>query len=238
MARSSSKIRLKLYRCPENADYDRLKKERLLDKVRATDRQARLEGLSSLAPKTDPLVPLGMEIDDRGRVTKNGYGVLHLPWLAQEHPEWAGMIEAEADDIRARIRDTHGVALKYVVWAGMGGSAEDKAFYLSAKLIGSRVKVYICDSTDPAKLAAILEDIEKREKGALDLGLRKTLVVGMAMGMTSYEPVVNLEKLDALYRKLRIANRFKHHPGQPQNAACQVKQSKRSCTLRRRHHRE
>ena len=28
----------------------------------------------------------------------------------------------------------------------------------------------------------------------------------MAMGMTSYEPVVNLEKLDGLYRKLKIAN--------------------------------
>ena len=32
-----------------------------------------------------------------------------------------------------------------------------------------------------------------------------SLVVGMALGATSYEPVVNLEKLDLLYRKLRIS---------------------------------
>lgn len=206
MPRSTSKIRLKLYRCPDNPDHDEIVKAKLLDKVHATDRRARERGLHSLDPQSDPLVPLGMEVDDDGKVTKNGYGVLHLAWLAAEHPEWADAIVDEAAQLRERIRDTHGVSLKYVIWAGMGGSAEDKAFYLSAKLIGSRVKVYICDSTDPAKLAAILADIEKREKGALDVGLRKTLVVGMAMGMTSYEPVVNLEKLDALYRKLRIAN--------------------------------
>ena len=206
MARSSSKIRLKLYRYPKNPDYEGLRSGRLLESVKETDRRARENGLSSLDPKKDPLVPLGMEINSRGRVTKNGYGVLHLAWLAQEHPEWPEMITSEVAQLRANIREAHGVALKYVIWAGMGGSAEDKAFYLSAKLLGSKARVYICDSTDPAKLAAILDDIERREKGALDRGLKKTLVVGMAMGMTSYEPVVNLEKLDVLYRKLRVPN--------------------------------
>lgn len=37
--------------------------------------------------------------------------------------------------------------------------------------------------------------------------LKSTLVVGMAMGMTSYEPVVNLEKLAALYDKYEIDSR-------------------------------
>jgi glucose-6-phosphate isomerase len=37
--------------------------------------------------------------------------------------------------------------------------------------------------------------------------LKGTLVVGMAMGMTSYEPVVNLEKLSALYAKAKIDGR-------------------------------
>src|SRR5262249_24842161 len=47
---------------------------------------------------------------------------------------------------------------------------------------------------------------ERRSESPVD-GLRRTLVVGMAMGMTSYEPVVNLEMLDALYRKKKIESR-------------------------------
>ncbi|MEZ5365537.1 MAG: hypothetical protein R2748_25220 [Bryobacterales bacterium] len=94
--------------------------------------------------------------------------------------------------------------MRYIIWAGMGGSAEDKAFYLSAGLVRRRVRVFILDSTDPRKLSAILEEIVRLEKQPLEQALKRVLVVGMAMGMTSYEPVVNLEKLDELYRKLRI----------------------------------
>jgi len=206
MSRSASKIGVKIYRFPSNPDFQKIDKHRLLDKVRKTDAQARKKGLETLDSKKDPLVPLGMELDAKGRVTKNGYGVLHLPWLAQENPAWPSLIEHEVNELKERIRQAHGSTLRYVIWAGMGGSAEDKAFYLSARLLGRRCRVYICDSTDPAKLASILAHIEKMEKGPLDQALKKTLVVGMAMGMTSYEPVVNLEKLDLLYKKLRIEN--------------------------------
>jgi|GEM_PF-477833 len=206
MSRSASKIGVKIYRFPNNTDFLKIDKHRLLDKVRKIDAQARTRGLDSLSAQKDPLVPLGMELDSKGLVTKNGYGVLHLPWLAQENPAWPTLIEHEIADLRERIRRAHGTALRYVIWAGMGGSAEDKAFYLSAGLLGRRCRVYICDSTDPAKLAAILAHIEKMEKSPLKQALKKTLVVGMAMGMTSYEPVVNLQKLDTLYKKLRVEN--------------------------------
>ena len=61
------------------------------------------------------------------------------------------------------------------------------------------VRCYILDSTDPAKLKFILEDMRRRGAMTLRRLLQRTLVVGMAMGMTSYEPVVNLEKLAQLY---------------------------------------
>ena len=115
------------------------------------------------------------------------------------------MIRSEIEEVRKNIRRAHGVGVRYLIWAGMGGSAEDKAFYQSAGLLRSRVRVFILDSTDPAKLAAILEKIAQAEKKPLDQALKRCLVVGMALGATSYEPVVNLEKLDELYRKLRIA---------------------------------
>jgi len=59
----------------------------------------------------------------------------------------------------------------------------------------------------PAKLKAILADIECRSTKGLAGALRDTLVVGMAMGMTSYEPVVNLEKLALLYDRNGIDSR-------------------------------
>ena len=116
------------------------------------------------------------------------------------------MVAGEVKQINAAVRDAHGVSVKYIIWAGMGGSAEDKAFYLSAGLVRRRARVFILDSTDPRKLTAILDEIVRLDKQPLQKALKKCLVVGMAMGMTSYEPVVNLEKLDALYKKLRVAN--------------------------------
>lgn len=206
MSRSRSKVGLKLYRYTQNPHYDKLMAARTLERLREIDRQYREKGLEGLDAKSDPLIPIGVEMDASGKVAKNGYGVLHLPWRAQHHPEWPGMIAGEVKQINKAVRAAHGVSVKYIIWAGMGGSAEDKAFYLSAGLVRRRARVFILDSTDPRKLMAILDQIVKLDKQPLDKALRKCLVVGMAMGMTSYEPVVNLEKLDALYKKLRIAN--------------------------------
>ena len=199
-------LKLALHSLPSNPGFERLREESVLERVRGLDTQAREHGLASLKPSADNLIPIGMEINGTGKVTKNGYGVLSLPGQAERHPEWADMVGEEVKQIRAAIRRDHGVRLRYLIWAGMGGSAEDKAFYQAAGLLRKGLRVYILDSTDPAKLRSILDHIETSEKQPLKLALRKTLVVGMAMGMTSYEPVLNLEVLDALYKKLRIPN--------------------------------
>ena len=65
---------------------------------------------------------------------------------------------------------------------------------------------YALDSTDPGKLKAIIHDMQVRSGAQLPEILRGTLVVGMAMGMTSYEPVVNLQKLAKLYDDNGVAS--------------------------------
>lgn len=176
-----------------------MRKEKLLDKLKVLDSRARRKGFASLDPEKNSLIGLGMEIDGRGHVTKNGYGVFNLSWQSESHTDWAKQISGEIDELKKQIRRAHKVPLRYVIWAGMGGSAEDKAMYNAVGLLKRGPKVYVLDSTDPAKLKYILEDITKRSGSKLAEALKSTLVVGMAMGMTSYEPVVNFEKLAALY---------------------------------------
>jgi glucose-6-phosphate isomerase len=183
---------------------EEFQKQNVLEKLKALDATFRRKGIESLDPQKSALIRIGMEVNGAGEVTKNSYGVFHLPWRATEHPEWAGTIESEVAEIRKRIRETHGVPMKFLIWAGMGGSAEDKSMYNAVGLLRRGPRVYVLDSTDPAKLKAILADMQQRSGASLAETLKSTLVVGMALGMTSYEPVVNLEKLSALYAKSKV----------------------------------
>ncbi len=182
---------------------DEFARKKILVRLQALDSKARRHGVADLDPALNELIRIGMEIAPDGRVTKNGYGPFHLSWLAEKHPEWPRLVLNELDDIKDGIKARHGVPLKFLIWAGMGGSAEDKAMYLACGLLKRGPKLYILDSTDPGKLKAILAEI-KRHAGSLEEGLKSTLVAGMAMGMTSYEPVVNLEKIATLYEELEI----------------------------------
>jgi glucose-6-phosphate isomerase len=183
-------------------------KQNVLERLKVLDSRARRKGLDSIDPSRNPLIGLGMEVNESGNVTKNSYGVFNLSWQSAQHPEWPQVIMQELAEIRQGIRDTHGVPLRYLIWAGMGGSAEDKTAYNAIGLLKRGPRVYVLDSTDPAKMQAILDDIQRRS-GATSLGkaLKSTLVVGMALGMTSYEPVVNLEKLAMLYAKYKVDSR-------------------------------
>lgn len=185
----------------------RFERDRVLPRLQALDSRARRKGLDSLNPARNPLIGVGMEVDASGAVTRNGYGVFRLGWQAAQANGWPALIRTELDEIAGAIRATHAAKIRFVIWAGMGGSAEDKAMYEACGLLKKGPRFYILDSTDPAKLKAILADLSKRSKGSLTAGLKSTLVVGMAMGMTSYEPVVNLQKLAALYERHGIDSR-------------------------------
>ena len=192
---------------PESeSSFARFQAASVLKSLKALDSRARRKGLEALDPARGALIPIGMEIEN-GRVVKNGYGVFDLPWQAQEHPGWPDKIAAELDKIREGIRAAHRVPIKFLIWVGMGGSAEDKAMYQAAGLLRRGPRLYLLDSTDPAKLNSILADMKKRS--GLNNGdlLRRTLVIGMAMGMTSFEPVVNLQKLAAMYDAAGVDSR-------------------------------
>ncbi len=184
--------------------FQRFESDDVLARLKSLDARVRRKGIESLDPSKNALIPLGTEMDARDRVTKNSYGVFHLCWRAEEDGDWAERIEAELAEIREKIRKVHGTRLRFLIWAGMGGSAEDKSTYNAAGLLSRGPRCYVLDSTDPAKLNGILEDMQRRSKLSLKQTLQSTLVVGMALGMTSYEPVVNLEKLTALYEKCKL----------------------------------
>jgi glucose-6-phosphate isomerase len=188
------------------AHFKRFTKERVLERLREIDARARKGGLRAL-DASDPLVSIGVETGASGNVTKNSYGVLNLSWQAQVHLEWPDQVAAEVSEIRQRLERAHNTRLRFLIWAGMGGSIEDKSMYNAVGLLKKKPRFYSLDSTDPAKLRCILEDMAQRSGDRLPALLRSTLVVGMAMGMTSYEPVVNLEKLADLYAKHGIDSR-------------------------------
>jgi len=181
--------------------------ERVLPRLHALHARVMANGAASLSTADEPLVSIGMETAPDGRATRNCYGVFGLGWEAARHPEWEAQIAQEVESIRDRIRQTHGVPLRFLIWAGMGGSIEDKTMYHAAGLLRGGPIFYALDSTDPAKLKAVLDDLERRSRRPLRQALRSTLVVGMALGMTSYEPVVNLEKLSALFVRFGIDSR-------------------------------
>jgi glucose-6-phosphate isomerase len=180
---------LTLHHDGATADYfEQFKRERVIERLHALD-------------PDDPLTALGMA------GSQNCFGVFNLSWQAREHPEWPGRIAADVDEIRAAITAKHGTRLRYVIWAGMGGSIEDKLMYQAVGLLRRGPRFYALDSTDPAKLKNILADIARRSGQPIAQALRSTLVMGMALGMTSFEPVRNLEKLAELYAKYRIDSR-------------------------------
>jgi glucose-6-phosphate isomerase len=181
--------------------------ERVLARLHILNERATSNGIAGISSADDPLVSIGMEIGLDGRVTRNCYGVFGLAWQAAGRPQWARHVAAEVDDVRARIKAAHGVPLRFLIWAGMGGSVEDKAMYHALGLLRGGPVFYPLDSTDPAKLKAVLSDMERRSRRPLRDALPTTLVVGMALGMTSYEPVVNLEKLAAMFDRFGIDSR-------------------------------
>ena len=201
-------VRLSLLReSPQTETYRQVfKSESVLKRLRALDARVERDGLKPLDP-ADKLVAIGTETNGKGSVTKNGYGVFNLAWRAERNPAWIEEVNDEVQKIRQSIRQAHGVTLRVVIWAGMGGSSEDKAAYSGAKLLRRGPRLYVLDSTDPSKLRNILEDARRRTGLPMKQLLKSSLIVGMAMGMTSYEPVVNLEALACMYEKFDIDSR-------------------------------
>ena len=61
---------------------DEFERKKVLARLQALDSKARRHGVSELDPSRNELIRIGMECGPDGRVTKNGYGLFHLSWLA------------------------------------------------------------------------------------------------------------------------------------------------------------
>ena len=156
--------------------------------------------------------------DGRMRELATEGGDVKLDWVdgvekALHRPDWLAAVEEEAADlIRAGIR--------HVIWAGMGGSVQTVyALKRLAYLSDSLVSVHPLDSTDPATLNQLLRDLAALEcvepsslndRTALGRILRRTVIVGVSMGMTSEEPITHLEWFDGLLADCGVADPGAH----------------------------
>lgn len=122
------------------------------------------------------------------------------------------LVESEAQEILER-------GIRHVIWAGMGGSIGAVRALVDLGLFSpgpGSVAIYPLDSTDPAALNRIVEKLA-RAKGLdrpsphstppvpwlRDL-LGDVLMIGVAMGMTSEEPITHLEWFSGLLETSRL----------------------------------
>src|SRR2546428_4887322 len=116
---------------------------------------------------------------------------------------------AQLEEVEAEARDIWQRGIRHMIWAGMGGSVIavrvlcDLGFGSSGDK--GQVTIYPLDSTDPAALNGIVRKIAEAKNLALPTGeesshptflralLADVMMVGVAMGMTSEEPITHLE---------------------------------------------
>lgn len=139
-------------------------------------------------------------------------GALKLDWVEGvarllAHPTQLEEVEAEARDIWQR-------GIRHIIWAGMGGSVIAVRVFCDLGFCNGHdegeVSIYPLDSTDPAALNDIVLNIAAAKQLAMAFGKAATdptflrallddvLMVGVAMGMTSEEPITHLEWFTAL----------------------------------------
>ncbi len=133
-------------------------------------------------------------------------GVLKLDWVEGvagllAHPTQLEEVEAEARDIWQR-------GIRHVIWAGMGGSVIAVRVFRDLGFCSGhdegQMTIYPLDSTDPAALNDIVRKIAAAKHLTLPTGeeasnpiflqalLADVMMVGVAMGMTSEEPITHL----------------------------------------------
>ncbi len=184
-----------------DSHFERFRDERVLEQLRELDIALRRDSAVGFEGCEQLLISLGTEFDNSGALVKNGYGPFCLSWQTARHAGWSAAIGAEAEQLHREIRESNKAPLRFVFWVGEGCAVEDKHVYDAAGLLRRGPRPYVLDSTDPAKLKAILDDIEKRHSLSITAVLRSTLVVGIALEAVSTESLVNLERLAALYEK-------------------------------------
>src|SRR6266568_6725089 len=123
----------------------------------------------------------------------------------------------QLEEVEAEARDIWGRGIRHLIWAGMGGSVIavrvicDLGFCRSSDK--GQVTIYPRDSTDPAALNEIVRKLAAAKNLAVSTGeeasdptflralLADLMMVGVALGMTSEEPITHLEWFTALLKQ-------------------------------------
>jgi hypothetical protein len=142
-------------------------------------------------------------------------GVLKLDWVEGVARLLADPTQLE--EVEAEARDLWQRGIHHIIWAGMGGSVITVRVLCDLGFCGGgdkeQLSIYPLDSTDPAALNAIVRKIAEAKKLALPTGeessnpsflqalLTDVMMVGVAMGMTSEEPITHLEWFTTLVQQ-------------------------------------
>ncbi len=146
-------------------------------------------------------------------------GVLKLDWVEEiarllAHPTHLEEVEAEARDIWQR-------GIRHIIWAGMGGSVIAVRVFCELGFCNEhnegQMTIYPLDSTDPAALNSIVCKIAAAKHLTLPTGeeasnptflktlLSDVMMVGVAMGMTSEEPITHLAWFTDLLQQAQLS---------------------------------
>lgn len=157
--------------------------------------------IAQIRRDADPLTPIVSLVGAKDDDTIPPKGLIlapfHVPALVSSDPGVLDYILGVAADIRTGLSEAYGVDLGFVIWAGMGGSIEDKYAAQAAGLLSPAwgVHVFGLDDVNGETCGHIFSRIESLSGGDLAAGLRRTLVVAQALGMTSLEPVFNVQEV-------------------------------------------
>ena len=188
-----------------NPRFERFRSRSVSERIEGPGFARAAEGAQVSRPLAAALpIPIGMEID-RGRVTKNGYGVSIMSCRPRIIRNGRGMMRMRSP--RAGTEKDARRAVRYLIWAGMGGSSRTRRLQRGW---GCCSAGRACTCSIPPILRNSKFDSRRHEAVANepDRALAPAHAGGgMAMGMTSYEPVVNLEKLAGLYDSSQSSGR-------------------------------
>ena len=156
---------------------------------------------TNIARNDHPLVPIVSLVGDEDDAIIPPKGLIlspfHVPAYLNARPtEALQYVRQMAKTIRAKINEaSDGAGLKFVIWSGMGGSIEDKYAAAAAGMLGrTGVQFFGLDDINGESLGHIFQQIESASGGSLAAGLRRTACVAQALGMTSLEPVFNVQQ--------------------------------------------
>lgn len=154
------------------------------------------DAIGQLRRRSDAMKRLGTDQD-----TQMLDWVEAIPRLLAD-PEGPERVEDEARQFAAQ-------GIRHIIWAGMGGSVLSVQVLRALGYCGGAITIYPLDSTDPAALNSLLNALANAKHISLSLGdatysrldepalcralFADVAMVGVAMGMTSEEPISHLE---------------------------------------------